>query len=67
MMGSDGKYYKVDLRGTSSDPREIFGVTPSQLALYDNSSTIKRSRVVSTSRSSRTNLTNLRPNSANKY
>lgn len=73
MMGSDGRYYKVDMRhhGSLSDHREVFGVTPSQLALYENSSTMKmkRSRVVSTTRPnsslSKTNL--MRPTSAQKY
>ena len=35
MMGSDGKYYRVDLKNSyTADQREVYGVTPSQLAVY---------------------------------
>lgn len=65
-MGSDGKYYKVDLRtSTYGDQREVYGVTPSQLAILDNSS-IKKSRVYSATRPT-SSKTNLRPSSAHKY
>ncbi len=36
MQGSDGKFYKVDLRSTTGDPKEVFGVTASQIALYES-------------------------------
>lgn len=66
MMGSDGKYYRVDMRNsyTGSDQREVYGVTPSQLAVYDNSST-KKSRVISMTRPT-SSKTNLRPTSAHR-
>jgi hypothetical protein len=65
MMGSDGKYYKVDMRNTYIDSREVYGVTPSQLAILDTTS-LKKSRLYSVTRPT-SSKTNLRPNSAHKY
>lgn len=66
MMGSDGKYYRVDMRNSyTADQREVYGVTPSQLAVYDMSST-KKSRVVPLTRPT-SSKTVIRPNSASKY
>jgi hypothetical protein len=66
MMGSDGKYYKVDMRNTYIDSREVYGVTPSQLAILDTSS-LKKSRLYSATRPTSSSKTNLRPSSAHKY
>lgn len=64
-MGSDGKYYKVDMRNNFvGDQREVYGVTPSQLAIYDNSSNKKRLMSMTRPTSSKTHL---RPSSANKF
>ena len=70
MMGTDGKYYKVDLGGTGmSGQKEVYGVTPSQIAVYENSNmSASRKKMTSNSNrptSGRTN--NLRPMSANRY
>ena len=36
MQGSDGRYYKVDLKNSyTADQREVYGVSPSQLAVYE--------------------------------
>lgn len=65
MMGSDGKYYKVDMRNNfTTDPKEIYGVTASQVALYDTSPNMKRMMGSTRPTSSKTNM---RPNSAHKY
>lgn len=64
MMGSDGKYYRVDIRNNlSGDQREVYGVTPSQLAVYDTGS---KKRMISMTRPT-SSKTNLRPSSANKF
>ena len=64
MMGSDGKYYKVDLKNSyTADQKEVYGVTPSQLAIYETS--MKKTRVHSGRPTS--SKTNLRPNSASRY
>ena len=63
MMGSDGKYYKVDMKNSFKDQMEVYGVTPSQVAVYENS--IKKSRVTSNRPTS--SKTNLRPNSAKRF
>lgn len=49
MTGSDGKLYKVDMKGYhNSDLREVYGVTQRQIATFD--SPMKRTiRTVSTS------------------
>lgn len=63
MMGSDGKYYRVDLRTSfTGEQKEVYGVTPSQLAVYENS--IKKSRQTGRPTSSKTNI---RPNSASRF
>lgn len=36
MEGSDGKLYKVDMKNYSSDMREVYGVTQSQIATFDS-------------------------------
>ena len=63
MMGSDGKYYKVDLKNPYADQMEDYGVTPTQLAVYENS--IKKSRINSSRPTS--SKTNLRPSSAKRF
>ena len=36
MQGSDGRYYRVDMKNSyTADQREVYGVTPSQLAVYE--------------------------------
>lgn len=65
MMGSDGKYYKVDLSNNyATQPREVFGVVPSQLACYDPASTIKKPKIQMNRPGS--SKSNLRPSSAQK-
>ena len=63
MMGSDGKYYKVDLKSPYADQMEVYGVTPTQLAVYENS--IKKSKIHSSRPTS--SKTNLRPSSAKRF
>lgn len=65
MMGSDGKYYKVDLSNYSTQQREVFGVVPSQLACYDPASTIKKPKLPINNRPV-SSKSNLRPSSAQK-
>lgn len=71
MMGSDGKYYRVDMRNNFTDQKEVYGVTPSQLAVYDNGS-MKKSRLgggglTATMTRPTSSKSNLRPNSASRF
>lgn len=61
MEGSDGKLYKVDMRNYTSDMREVYGVTQSQIATFDSplKKTIK-------TRPTSGKTTNVRPSSS-KY
>lgn len=36
MEGSDGKLYKVDMKNYTSDMRQVYGVTQSQIATFDS-------------------------------
>ena len=64
MQGSDGKYYRVDLRNSyTADQKEVYGVTASQLAIYEMSG--KKARTISNRPTS--SKSNLRPSSANRF
>lgn len=62
MEGSDGKLYKVDMHNYTSDIREVYGVTQSQIATYD--SPLKKTMMKTRPTSGKT--TNVRPASS-KY
>lgn len=60
MTGSDGKLYKVDFKNYTSDIREIYGVTQSQIATFD--SPLKKSNIKTRPTSGKT--TYVRPSSS---
>jgi hypothetical protein len=62
MAGSDGKLYKTDFKNYTSDIREIYGVTQSQIATFD--SPLKKSNIKTRPTSGKT--TYVRPSSS-KY
>ena len=63
MQGSDGKYYRVDLKNSyTADQREVYGVTASQLAVYETPSTKHKNAMTRPSSSN----PRLRPSSANR-
>lgn len=65
MQGTDGKYYKVDLRNSYvNDQREVYGVTPSQIAIYDSGT---KKRITSAAQRPTSSRTNLRPSSAKHF
>ena len=65
MTGTDGKLYKVDMKGSYVyDQREVYGVTPSQIAVYDSG--VKK-RITSTAGRPTSSRTNLRPSSAKHF
>ena len=65
MQGTDGKYYTVDIKGSGVyDQREVYGVTPSQIAVYDSG--VKK-RITSASNRPTSSRTNLRPGSAKHF
>jgi hypothetical protein len=65
MQGTDGKYYKVDLKNSYLyDQREVYGVTPSQIAVYDSG--VKK-RITSASNRPTSSRTNIRPSSAKHF
>jgi hypothetical protein len=64
MQGTDGKYYKVDIRNNQGDNREVYGVTAGQLAVYDSG--VKK-RITSASNRPTSSRTNLRPSSAKHF
>jgi hypothetical protein len=65
MQGTDGKYYKVDLKNSyHNDQREVYGVTPSQIAVYESG--IKK-RITSASNRPTSSRTNIRPSSAKHF
>ena len=61
MEGSDGKLYKVDMKYNTTDMREVYGVTQSQIATYD--SPMKRSGMTKTRPTSGKTIT-VRPSSS---
>jgi hypothetical protein len=63
MMGTDGKYYKVDLKSTEA--LEVYGVSASQLGVVD-SSTLKKSRLYASTRP-QSSKPHVRPGSAQKH
>ncbi len=64
MQGTDGKYYKVDLKNNfNNDPREVYGVTASQLVFESGA----KKRVISGSNRPTSSRTNLRPGSARHF
>ena len=65
MQGTDGKLYKVDMKTSNLyDQREVYGVTPSQIAVYDSG--VKK-RMTSTTGRPTSSRTNLRPSSAKHF
>ena len=65
MMGTDGKYYKVDMRNSGMyGEKEVYGVTASQIAVYDSG--VKK-RITSASNRPTSSRTNLRPSSAKRF
>lgn len=65
MQGTDGRYYKVDVSNNYlSNQREVYGVTPSQIAVYDSG--VKK-RITSATNRPTSSRTNLRPSSAKHF
>jgi hypothetical protein len=65
MQGTDGRYYKVDVSNNYlSNQREVYGVTPSQIAIYDSG--VKK-RITSATNRPTSSRTNLRPSSAKNF
>lgn len=65
MQGTDGKYYKVDLKNSYLyDQKEVYGVTPSQIAIYESG--VKK-RITSATNRPTSSRTNLRPSSAKHF
>jgi len=65
MAGTDGRLYKVDMKASHVyDQKEVYGVTPNQIAVYDSG--VKK-RMASTAARPGSSRTNLRPSSAKHF